>query len=418
MAQFDSHFRMKEEDAIQYVKEKLDMFAADEPLLCAEIGDGNMNYVFRVENRSPGKSVIVKQADVVSRLSGNPASTDRNRIETEVLRLEGELAPGSVPELYLYDPVMCCTVMEDLKDYRNMRYELIAHHSFPRFSQDITTFLANTLIRTTDYMMEPAEKKEKVKRFINPGLCEITENLVFTDPYTDVRGKNRLNPENREFFERELYRDMELRLEAAKLKDRFMTGVQALIHGDLHTGSIFVNEGGTKVLDPEFACYGPAGYDVGNVIANLGFAWVNAMTTMEYGEARDQYTGWLEASITEVVDLFREKAFQILREESRSVMAETPGFAEWLVGDILADTAGYAGTEMNRRIVGSAKVKDIDGIEDPVQKARAERICVLAAKDLIKRRGSAYREGNDYINTLKHAIDLADGREGKRNGSI
>ena len=34
-----------------------------------------------------------------------------------------------------------------------------------------------------------------------------------------------------------------------------MNNAQALLHGDLHTGSIFANEQGVKVIDPEFAFY-------------------------------------------------------------------------------------------------------------------------------------------------------------------
>ena len=36
---------------------------------------------------------------------------------------------------------------------------------------------------------------------------------------------------------------------------------------------------GTKVIDPEFAFYGPMGYDIGNVIGNLFFAWANKYYT-------------------------------------------------------------------------------------------------------------------------------------------
>ena len=34
-----------------------------------------------------------------------------------------------------------------------------------------------------------------------------------------------------------------------------MTNAQALLHGDLHTGSVFVRDDSTKVIDPEFAFY-------------------------------------------------------------------------------------------------------------------------------------------------------------------
>lgn len=404
MERFERHFKMEEPDAAAYAKAK-GFFGQDAALVCKEIGDGNINYIFRVEDDADGTSVIIKHADIRIRTSGSLADTDRNRIEAEILKLEGKLAPGAVPEVYLYDPVMCCLVMEDLKDYRNMRYEMMAHHIFPGFADDISTFMARTLMMTTDNIISPEEKKLQVKNFINPVLCSITENLVYTAPYTDHQGKNRLNPENEGFFIKELYQDKALHLEVAKLKDGFKTKAQSLIHGDLHTGSIFVKEDSTKVLDPEFACYGPAGYDVGNVVANLIFAWVNAETTMAEGAEKERFQRWMEKTITEVVDLFAAKSLHILREQAADVMARTEGFAEWFVDGILSDAAGVAGLELNRRIVGSAKVIDIGQIEDPGQKALAERICVLAAKQFIMRRSTAYLSGRDYIDTLRHVRD-------------
>lgn len=404
MEQFERHFKMEESDAADYAKAK-GFFGSDAVLTCREIGDGNINYIFRVEDKADGRSVIIKHADVRIRSSGSLADTDRNRIEAEILKLEGKLAPGTVPEVYLYDPVMCCMVMEDLKDYQNMRYALIEHHVFPGFADDITTFMARTLIATTDNIMSPETKKVQVKNFINPALCSITENLVYTAPYTNHQGTNQLNRDNEDFFIEELYEDKALHLEVAKLKDEFKTKAQSLIHGDLHTGSIFVKEGGTKVLDPEFACYGPAGYDVGNVVANLIFAWVNAETTMSQGVEKEEFQGWLEKAIAEVVDLFAVKAHSILREETTDLMAQTEGFSEWFIRGILSDAAGVAGLELNRRIVGSAKVRDIAQIADSEQKARAERICVLAAKQFIMNRSSAYFSGRNYIETLKRVRD-------------
>lgn len=48
-----------------------------------------------------------------------------------------------------------------------------------------------------------------------------------------------------------------------------MTKSQALLHGDLHTGSIMVTDSQTRVFDPEFAFYGPMGFDIGAIIGNL-----------------------------------------------------------------------------------------------------------------------------------------------------
>ena len=64
----------------------------------------------------------------------------------------------------------------------------------------------------------------------------------------------------------------------SKLKFRFMTDAQALLHGDLHTGSIFIRQDSTKIFASEFGTYAPMGYEVGNVVANLIFAYDNALS--------------------------------------------------------------------------------------------------------------------------------------------
>ena len=277
MSRFDTYFLMKEADVIEYVKAKYpDFFAPEAVLTVKEIGDGNLNYVFRVVEEATGKSIIVKQAGVSLRISAEmKVSTDRNRIESEILQIQDKYAPGLVPKIYGYDTVMCACAMEDLSDHALMRYALMRHETFPRFAEDISTYMVNTLLKTTDVAMEHKEKKAMVKSFINPELCEITEDLVLTEPYNDCNHRNNVFPPIADFVKKELYEDEALKLAVAKIKFEFMNNAQALIHGDLHTGSIFVKQDSTRVFDPEFAFYGPMGYDIGNVVANMIFAWDN-----------------------------------------------------------------------------------------------------------------------------------------------
>lgn len=54
---------------------------------------------------------------------------------------------------------------------------------------------------------------------------------------------------------------------------RFIERTQALVHGDLHTGSIMVTQESTQVIDPEFAFYGPMGFDIGAFLGNLILAF-------------------------------------------------------------------------------------------------------------------------------------------------
>ena len=82
MSRFDNYFLMKVEDIAEYVEEKLHFFPADAKLSCKEIGDGNLNYVFRLKDEGTGKSVIVKQAGESLRIDESmKLSTDRGRIE-------------------------------------------------------------------------------------------------------------------------------------------------------------------------------------------------------------------------------------------------------------------------------------------------------------------------------------------------
>jgi 5-methylthioribose kinase len=403
MSRFSKYFLMKEEDISDYVREQMPGYFADDRVTVKEIGDGNLNYVFRAVEEATGKSIIVKQAGEQLRISAEMRiTTDRNRIESEILIIQDKYAPGLVPKIFKYDTVMCACLMEDLSDHRLMRYALMEHQIFPKFAQDISTYMVNTLLNTTDVVMEHKEKKNLVKSFINPELCEITEDLIYTEPYNDAKHRNIVTPENLEFVKKELYSDKTLHLEIAKLKFDFMNNAQALLHGDLHTGSIFVKPDSTIIFDPEFAFYGPMGYDIGNVIANLFFAWDN-------GDAagNSSFCDWTLKTAEEVIDLFKSKFITEYRKKVSDLMAKTEGFAEYYLDTIIADTAAGAGTELVRRTVGMAQVKDVTTIADKKKRIRAERINILCAKDLIMNR-SKIKTGKDFVESFLKAIAAAD----------
>jgi 5-methylthioribose kinase len=410
MSKYDSYFLMKAEEVPDYVKEKLTYFDADARLECKEIGDGNLNYVFRVKDPASGKTIIVKQAGEALRISAEMhVSTDRGRIEAKILGIQDSYAPGLVPKVYLYDGTMCAMVMEDMIGHTMMRTGLLKHETYPKFADHVTTFMVNSLLRTTDVVLGHKEKKELVKSFINPDLCEISEDLVYSEPFIDYNHRNNVFPPNAEFVKKELYEDQALHLEAAKLKFEFMNNAQSLIHGDLHTGSVFINKEHTYIFDPEFAFFGPMGYDIGNVIANMFFAWCNGDATIEDEKEKEEFCGWCLSTISDIVDLFIEKYNKVFDEHVTETMAKVPGFKEWYLEGILSDTAGVAGLESIRRTVGMANVIDITTIPDEEKRARAEKIVITLAKNYIMNRRS-FRSGADYLNAIKEAIGKFESR--------
>jgi len=410
MSKYDSYFLMKAEEVPDYVKEKLTYFDADARLECKEIGDGNLNYVFRVKDPASGKTIIVKQAGEALRISAEMhVSTDRGRIEAKILGIQDSYAPGLVPKVYLYDGTMCAMVMEDMIGHTMMRTGLLKHEIYPKFADHVTTFMVHSLLRTTDIVLGHKEKKELVKSFINPDLCEISEDLVYSEPFIDYNNRNNVFPPNADFVKKELYEDQALHLEAAKLKFEFMNNAQSLIHGDLHTGSVFINKEHTYIFDPEFAFFGPMGYDIGNVIANMFFAWCNGDATIEDEGEKEEFCGWCLRTISDIVDLFIEKYNKVFDEYVTETMAKVPGFKEWYLEGILSDTAGVAGLESIRRTVGMANVIDITTIPDEEKRARAEKIVITLAKNYIMNRRS-FRSGADYLNAIKEAIGTFESR--------
>ncbi|MGH4124739.1 MAG: S-methyl-5-thioribose kinase [Clostridium sp.] len=396
MSRYSEHFLMNVDEVKIYAKEVTHYFNNEEELEAMEIGDGNINYVFKVWNPKTGKSLIIKQADKFLRSSGRPLDINRNRIEAEILKIQGTLAQSFVPQIYHYDAIMCALSMEDISEYKNLRTELLSGKSFHHLADNISTFLADTLLPTTDLVIDRADKKESVSRCTNTELCDITEDLVFTEPYYNYKNRNIILKENEKFVENNLYNNERLKAEVGILREGFMNHAQALIHGDLHSGSIFINEKGIKVIDPEFAFYGPMGYDVGNVIGNLFFAWANKYYTKRNNS---EFLDWIEEAIKDTLNIFEKK----LSEKYDSLVTfnlYNSYFKEHYISEVLADSLGYAGTEIIRRVVGDSKVLEVTNVKKLEQRIPLERALIKIGISLIMNRYK-FTTGSDITQEFK-----------------
>ena len=379
---YQEHFLLDCDEVISYVKEK-NLFLENDDLTVKEIGDGNINYIFKVENKIDGKSIVLKQADKLLRSSGRPLDLARSKIEANILRIENNLAPHFVPEIYFYDEIMCVLAMEDISEYKNLRTELVAGKIFPNFADNISEFLSRTLLLTTDLFMDKFEKKKNVKEFINPELCDISECLVFTEPYDNNKNRNIITTGNEEFVENMLYKNEDLHFAILKLREKFMNYSQSLIHGDLHSGSIFINEKGIKIIDPEFSFYGPMAYDIGNVIGNLYFPLYRAKFFMEDSKKKEEFINWLEKCILDIPILFSEKCKLLWEKYSNDKLLKNKKFRDYYIENIVKDSLAYAGTEIIRRTVGDAKVLELTNLETSEKKLELEKELISKAISMI-----------------------------------
>ncbi len=401
MSEFGQFFLMKVNDVRRYTVDVLHYFQPGDDIQCVEIGDGNINYVFRAWTEKDGRSIIVKQADKLLRSSGRPLDIYRNKIEAQILMLESKLAPDYIPKVLRYDETMAALSMEDISAYGNLRKELMANHVYSHLGENLSTFLADVLLPTTDLVMDRQEKKKQVKFFINSELCDITEDLVLTEPYYEPyynpHNKNIITPGNEAFVHEFLAEDEDLKTEVALLRNNFMNNAQALIHGDLHTGSIFANAQGVKVIDPEFAFYGPMGYDIGNIIGNLFFSWANKAFTMP---AEKEALAALETTIAELYDKTREKLETKYDELVSFPFYRIAAFKKQYLDSVMADAIGYAGTEIVRRVVGDSKVMEVTSVTDPVVRIPMERALIKQGVALIKNR-AIFRTGAELTEQFR-----------------
>lgn len=385
---------LDEQGAITYALKFTDLFSENAQLVCRVIGDGNLNLVFQLSDKVSGKSIIMKQALPYARVIGEswPLTLDRARIESQALINQYTICPGLVPKVYHYDRVLALTIMEDLSDHLIMRKGLAARKRYPHFARHIGTFLARTLFMTSDFALPAQLKKKKVVQFMNPDMCKISEDLIFTYPYFES-GENQFNPLLADTVE-EIWKNNPLKLEVAKLKEGFLTHTQALIHGDLHTGSIMVTEEDTKVIDPEFSFYGPIGFDIGAVFGNLLLSFASHEGHTRDEQERMNYQEYLLTMIEQIWTSF-EKEFRALWEKySKERMAVIPGYADHYLFKVLEDTTGYAGCIMIRRIIGLAHVWDLESINDPKLRANGEKLALLTGQKLVMERRKV-KEIND-----------------------
>ncbi|WGR74811.1 MULTISPECIES: S-methyl-5-thioribose kinase [unclassified Bradyrhizobium] len=365
-----------------------------------EVGDGNLNLVFIVKGTRGG--IAVKQALPYVRLVGEswPLPLSRAHYEYLALSRQAQLAPGLVPALLHHNEALALTVMELLEPHIIMRKGLVVATQYLRFASDITTFMARTLFFSSDLALPAADKKEGIAAFAgNHALCKITEDLIFTDPYR-VAEQNRWTTPYLDSTAASLREDMDLHVAISRLKLKFMASPEALIHGDLHTGSIMVTDRETRVIDPEFAFYGPMGFDVGAVLANLLMAYFASAGHERTPGERRAFEGWILETVEQVWSEFARKFLDLWRTEAAgdaypaSLFAGERGAAcleierQAYMQRLFADTVGFAAAKTIRRIFGLAHNIDFELIEDPRKRAISEARAVRLARAMMVETGS------------------------------
>ncbi|WMC12328.1 S-methyl-5-thioribose kinase [Oceanimonas pelagia] len=367
-------------DAIDFARRHYRGFAAGAALSAEEVGDGNLNRVFRVSDPQ-GQGVIVKQALPYIRCIGEgwPLTRQRAAREARVLLRHGELSPHGTLALLHHDDTLSALLLEDLSHWQLWRRALLETDEPESVATALGQHLARVLYGTSDFQVPSAIKRAEVVRLANPELCATTDTVFFHDPYRP--GERNRVPPGLESDAAALWRDRELKHRVAHLRLRFQCNAEALLHGDLHTGSVFVREGECRVFDAEFGFYGPMGFDMGLVMANLLLNFCAQSGWRDAGAAEAARFARVE-ELRRLWKAFSEDFLARARTTSAPLLGE-PGVAGEWVQQVWRDSLGFAGTEMIRRTIGIAHVADLDDIADPAQRQDCQRQALWLGRRLI-----------------------------------
>ncbi len=383
-----------------------------------EVGDGNLNLVFIVTGDTG--AAIVKQALPYVRLVGEswPLPLKRSFFEYHALTRQAARDPGMVPEILFFDEAQALIVMEYLAPHVILRRALIDGRQLPKIGRDLGLFAARTLFRGSDFSMPTREKKADLALFSdNVELCDITENLVFSDPYFEA-ALNRHTTPQLDPIVAELRADRDLKVEAQRLKHLFSAKAETLCHGDLHTGSVMVTDDETRVIDPEFAFYGPISFDVGMLIANFWMSYFSQAGHETAPGARDDVRAYLLDTIETLWETFRAEFAHLWRTERRGILYQASLFEDRgdplaaeqalniVIDEIWCEMLGFAGVEIHRRILGLAHNADFETIADPDRRAPCETKALKLGRHLAvnRQRIHSLRDIRETVERLEKEI--------------
>jgi 5-methylthioribose kinase len=323
-------------------------------------------------------------------------SPNRAHFENAYFRTVAPHVGRRIPAIHHYDAERHLTIMERLAPHVILRQGLIAGQRYPKAARDIGDYVARTAFFTSD-LAQPFERKlEGVALFAgNQPLIRITVDLIFAEPYF-AAARNRHTSPQLDRAASELRQDALLKVRAARFGQKFLTEAQALIHGDLHSGSVMVTDTDTRVIDPEFAFYGPIGFDLGAFFGNLLLSWYSQFGRETRADDRSAYRAWILDQVKVFWTAFRDRfldlwaghaagdAFPTAMFRGPADAAALEGARAAFVDTLFHDMLGFGACKMVRRILGFAHVLDLDGIGNPDDRAACERAALGMAAELLR----------------------------------
>jgi 5-methylthioribose kinase len=293
-----------------YLIEKRLIAPGDQVLSVEKPGEGNMNFVRRVITEKT--SLIIKQSRPwVEKYPQLEAPVERLKVEYtyyELLSKHPYFSSFS-PSIILYDPENLVLATQDLGKGTDFSY-CYRKKTRPGANQ------IRSLLEYLSFLHQVDWQRQKVDFPSNKQLKKLNHEHIFLFPFLEENGfdLDTIQPGLQKLsFGPKINEKLKQRI--AALGEKYLGFGPALIHGDYYPGSWLEIEKQVKVIDPEFAFFGFAEFDIGVMTAHLFMVGLNMKEIKEY----------------------------------LSIYARRPDFDDELF-------YGFCGTEILRRLIGLAQL--------------------------------------------------------------
>lgn len=242
--------------------ESLELRAPGEVVAMLSAGDGNINYVRRVQVGD--RRLVVKQArDALERFPEYRVTTDRILFERRYGEVVAELAPqvaGVLPGVIRFDLESRVLILEDLGEGPRLDHELEAG----RVPEDALHALGRFLGAVHSATAPVA--KALAAEFANDEMRSLHGEHIFTLPY-EAGNPFALSPTL--FAVSTTLLSEPLRERIAALRTGYYESRGALVHADPQPGNVLLQGAQPRLIDAEIAHVGDPAFDLGTALAHL-----------------------------------------------------------------------------------------------------------------------------------------------------
>ncbi len=392
---------LTKENVVGYVASKLDFFDINADIRVSAVGEGALeddgdcfiNYVYRVSDGT--HNLIVKQA--------RPSAKNDAQFQVDIMRFKSEydamtvhraIVPEYVPELFCLDEENNVFISEDVSYLKIARFQILKGVIFPRLGELVGRYVAGYEFFTSEFYLDRETFRELDHRFENPVMRSLMEKCIFL---TNVSSDNETNEKGWKMDEafrnraRLIAGDEKVILARYKLRHLFMHKVECMMHCDLHTSNIFAGPDEIKVIDMEYAHFGPFSYDLGYFAMNSLATYVVWSLREGVGrKKREEMKAFALSTFRDVYETFCSE-FNCFREGcGKTEYRDVPGMAEDFNVTVLREMTGFAASAQVSRIADDIAYIDFDMIENPVMQAQS-KCMALTIDSVLLRKWESYR---------------------------